>query len=90
MGKNLGAVYGRMDDEQRKEFEGKPEGANEDSLEELDIEGDPRNPDKMGAHPQPLSDELKEQQETELLESGPPANSGEHSVRATPASSRTA
>lgn len=73
MAKNTGAAFGRLDPEQRKKFEspGQPEETGDVAQEIYFSDDDPRNADKMGKHPQPESDERREQEETEALESGP-------------------
>lgn len=68
--KNRAQEFATMDDDERKKFAGSKEaGGQPGQPRELAFD-DPREPDRMGADPQPRSTERTAQEETEIAESG--------------------
>ena len=70
---NRGAEFATMDPDRRKRFEQThPVNPGDSRGEELDFpEDDPRDPDHMGRHNQPESQELAEEKDVEAQEAGP-------------------
>jgi hypothetical protein len=68
--RNEALEFATMDDDERKRFAQDPTaGGQPGQPRELAFD-DPRDPDRLGADPQPDSDEAKVQQEDQMAESG--------------------
>jgi hypothetical protein len=72
MAKNLGAEFGTMDEDERREFGGKGLSGTGGQPQELDSFDDPRDYDHVGTHPQPESRERRAHERMEIAEAGGP------------------
>lgn len=79
--KNEAQEYATMDDEERKQFaQTKDAGGQPGQPRPLSF-GDPRDPDHMGADPQPQSAERVEEEKDEMAESGAIGEGSRHDAK---------